>query len=222
MGKTRIDWCDWTMNPVWGCTGSCPYCYARKRAKMSGLRVCGRDDFVPTWVESNFQKRIPKRVRRVFVNSMSDIADWKPEWLGRVDQRIRNHYPEKLFLMLTKRAEKLRWYNRPSNVLLGFSCTDQESYISNSFQVADGTLQFVSMEPLLGKIDMEEMTCGRTLQWIICGAETGNRKGKVKPLTAWVDDIYTVARENHIPIFFKKSLRPFWPARAYFPQEYPR
>ena len=36
-GKTKIDWCDSTWNPVTGCRHGCRYCYARSIAK----RFCG-------------------------------------------------------------------------------------------------------------------------------------------------------------------------------------
>lgn len=37
MNKSKIDWCDFTWNPVTGCNKGCPYCYARKQAQ----RFCG-------------------------------------------------------------------------------------------------------------------------------------------------------------------------------------
>lgn len=37
MNKSRIEYCDFTWNPVTGCTRECPYCYARKQAR----RFCG-------------------------------------------------------------------------------------------------------------------------------------------------------------------------------------
>jgi hypothetical protein len=53
-----------------------PYCYARRTAKRYGLQVAGRDDFAPTWIERNFAKPMPRKPARIFVNSMSDLADY--------------------------------------------------------------------------------------------------------------------------------------------------
>ncbi|MBP2071179.1 DUF5131 family protein [Thermoanaerobacterium butyriciformans] len=33
MNKSKIEWCDFTWNPVTGCRHGCPYCYAAKQAK---------------------------------------------------------------------------------------------------------------------------------------------------------------------------------------------
>ena len=30
MNKTKIDWCDYSWNPITGCLHECDYCYARK------------------------------------------------------------------------------------------------------------------------------------------------------------------------------------------------
>lgn len=37
MNKSKIDWCDFSWNPVTGCTKGCYYCYARKQSR----RFCG-------------------------------------------------------------------------------------------------------------------------------------------------------------------------------------
>lgn len=37
MNRSKIDWCDFSWNPITGCLHSCSYCYARKQAK----RFCG-------------------------------------------------------------------------------------------------------------------------------------------------------------------------------------
>ena len=33
MNITKIEWTDWSINPVVGCPHSCEYCYAKKMAK---------------------------------------------------------------------------------------------------------------------------------------------------------------------------------------------
>ncbi len=37
MNKSKIDWCDFSWNPITGCHHECTYCYARKQAR----RFCG-------------------------------------------------------------------------------------------------------------------------------------------------------------------------------------
>lgn len=217
--RTKIDWADFTWNPVWGCRGTCAYCYARRAAQRFGLQVAGREDFAPTWIEHNFQRRMPRKPARIFVNSMSDVAWWEEDWSRKVVARIAA-YPEHHFLFLTKYPERLR-QDLPPNAWYGFSCTDQESYLSASFQVADGTLQFLSIEPLLDELDLEEMICGPLLRWVIVGAETGNRHDRIIPRVAWLYEIYAFCRRHQIPLFFKDSLRHLLPPAFVMPREYP-
>lgn len=40
MNKTKIEWCDYTWNPLTGCKHDCPYCYARKVAKRFEKKPC--------------------------------------------------------------------------------------------------------------------------------------------------------------------------------------
>jgi protein gp37 len=57
MNKSKIEWCDYTWNPVTGCVNDCPYCYARKIAeRFAGCDfndsdktegVYSRGDFAP-------------------------------------------------------------------------------------------------------------------------------------------------------------------------------
>jgi hypothetical protein len=43
--------------------------------------------------------------------------------------------------------------------------------------------------------------------WVIVGAETGNRKGRVIPEKKWIDDILATCVRANVPIFMKESLR---------------
>ena len=214
MTRTKIEWCDFTWNPVVGCTGACPYCYARRMATRF------HRDFTPHWVEKNFQRAMPKKPSRIFVNSMSDLADWEPIWLSRVDMKMVEH-PEHRFLFLTKRPWACDW--TPPAAMLGYSVTRQED-IERFLEAGKGRrfgVEFLSIEPILGPVALPEKWS--RIGWIIVGAETGNRRGKVIPEVQWLRDIYDYTRKQGIPLFFKDSLRTRWPYNGYqdFPQEYP-
>ena len=118
MGKTKIEWCDETWNPVWGSHNDCPYCYAKKIARRFGKTPEERD-FLPTWKEQNFNRKFAKATKRVFVNSMSDIQHWKPEWMRMVIKRIGEN-PDIQFIFLTKGGyDSYAGYDWPKNVEIG-------------------------------------------------------------------------------------------------------
>jgi protein gp37 len=210
MNKTKIEWCDYTWNPVVGCTGVCPYCYARKMAHRF------HRDFTPHWVDRNFERPFPKKPSRIFVNSMSDLADWTPVWVARVLERIHKHH-DHLFLFLSKRPWEVPKWIEWQNTMLGYTATRQEDI--RLLIKGDRDVSFLSLEPLHGTINLG----GLKPRWIIVGAENGNRKGRVTPDAGWIEDIYEYAMDSKIPLFFKESLRSLWPFDGYdyFPQEFP-
>lgn len=214
--KTRIDWCDYTWNAVWGCLHTCPYCYARATAKRYGKEICGRDDFVPTWIERNFQKPFPKAPSKIFVNSMSDPAFYEKEWLDRISEKIRTA-PDHRFLWLTKSPQFYNRYTLPENCWLGTSWDGSSK--GDTFEPAyKDRLHFLSIEPLLYE---PEVKCvdWRGVKWAIIGAESGNRKGKVVPTLDWIKDIVTECRAHGIAVFMKKSLEGIWDGELI--REYP-
>ena len=58
-----------------------------------------------------------------------------------------------------------------------------------------------------------------TCDWVIIGAETGNRKGKVKPEKKWIMKIADMCQMSSVPVFMKDSLREI--AGSDFRQEFP-
>lgn len=85
--------------------------------------------------------------------------------------------------------------------------------------------KFISIEPLncdiCGVTDerdggslMENFLLPKTgssfFEWIIVGAETGNRKGKADPKREWVEKLVDLCRRAEIPVFMKGSLSDVW------------
>ena len=73
MNRTKIEWCDWTWNPIVGCSPAsegCANCYAAAIARRFGM-PWGRPVFRPERL--NEPQRV-KKPGRIFVCSMSDIG----------------------------------------------------------------------------------------------------------------------------------------------------
>jgi len=224
--STKIEWCDATVNPVIGCTFECPFCYARKlNTRFSWVEDFSKPEFRPEQLKHLYSKK-PKRI---FMNSMSDIADWKEEWVREVEKAILDN-PQHQYLFLTKRPEFLYPTglidNRNGNIWYGVSVTKKEE-IRRTDLLPLGYNCFVSVEPLLAPLYTKNENyvfihnCSN-IKWIIIGAETGNRKGKVVPEKKWVDDIvndvaeyksfmqklYFSPEDFEKAIFMKESLLP--------------
>lgn len=117
MSKTRIEWTEYSWNPITGCTPiseGCQNCYAQRMAKRLAGR-CGYpadDPFRVTLHPDKLNEPLKwKKPRRVFVCSMSDLfhedvpfefIDYMFAVMGRSQQHT--------FLLLTKRPERMREY----------------------------------------------------------------------------------------------------------------
>lgn len=204
MHRSKIDWADYVWNPVWGCNNTCPYCYARTLAHRF------RKSFEPHWMQANYNRPMPKNPSLIFVNSMSDVAYWNLHWLGATWCRIRAH-PEHRFLYLTKLCGTyLGWEDiAPTNAWLGVTAVDAKALdVARVIPKAMG-LRFktvLSAEPLHGPIDGV-----RWFNWVIMGAETGNRRDRVTPRVQWITAIRDECADAGVPLWMKDNLRPYWP-----------
>ena len=230
----KIGWCSITFNPVWGCKNHCEYCYARGIAKrFGGVRFTEEwkyrtehnmdatrfklqnsldlINFKPTFLHSQFEKRLPRKPQRVFVGSMSEIYYWEPEWIEMVIEKVKE-YPQHTFQFLTKHPQVYLNYDFPDNCWLGTTITTNidAEYISNFHKigVVKGNIYFYSIEPILCQISPRYL---EGVDWVIIGAETGNRKGKVIPNLEWVNDIINYCRKNDISVYVKDSIKGFYP-----------
>lgn len=225
MKNTKIEWCDATVNPVVGCTKGCAYCYARRlnqRFKWIG------DFSVPQFFPERLQQLSTKNPKRIFMDSMSDIADWKHEWMSETLSAIHKN-PQNRYLFLTKRpGGYLPWTQfRAEYIWCGITVTSHKELNSRDLdmmQIIEETGEclnwFFSIEPMLGSVDISA-AAQRGLKWVNLGAETGNRKGKVSPPLLWIRDVVAAADRTGIPVFMKNSLRGIVPDDE-FQAEFPK
>ena len=194
MKKTKIEWCDATINPVVGCPRGCKYCYA----KRLNDRFKWIDDFSkPQFFPERLKEFESKKPKSIFVNSMSDYEFWSDEQLELIGEAIYRN-PQHKYIFLTKGT--LAFDDFDQVIFNGKTITTQADADKKDYYGFD----FLSIEPLLEPI---KIPIWKGLKQIIIGAETGNRKGKVIPKKEWIDDIVKQADEYGIRVFMKNSLK---------------
>lgn len=198
---TKIDWADDVWNPVWGCLFNCRYCYARGMAKRFGKTGAERS-FTPVWKLDNFNKKFASSVRRVFVNSMSDVVFWKPDWWKCVLDRICD-LPDIDFVFLTK-GHSYPALRYPPNVILGYTITMRNT--SDEYMPVPGVRMLYNCEPILEPMGALDAFTASSCQWLILGAETGNHKDKVTPDILWVQALLASCLAEGVPIFMKDNM----------------
>lgn len=243
MNRSRIEWTDFTWNPVTGCKHNCPYCYARKQAlrfagdvrmnlndprcigdtekmlfvldkpfesKTKGHFITQPFGFYPTF--HTYRMDWPGKVatgENVFVCSMSDLfGEWIPlDWITRVFAHCYM-YPQHNYLFLTKNprryAELMEHGDLPTlkNFWFGSTATGPSAPVFTDKRVNT----FVSVEPLLEAFPPGCDDFCNVVNWVIIGAESGNRHKKVVPQREWVDTLVSKCKRAGTPVFLKDSL----------------
>ena len=135
MSATKIEWCDYTINPVVGCSKcspGCDNCYAERFAarmaahpnpkiaakysnavdaqgRWTGTIRCMESDLLGNWWNSCV--RFMKSGSRIFVGSMTDLFH---ENVRNKDLlhlwELMEGWPECNFCVLTKRPERMRYF----------------------------------------------------------------------------------------------------------------
>ena len=151
-----------------------------------------------------------KKPRTIFVCSMADLfGEWVPdEWIKEVFEACEAA-PQHRYLFLTKNPARLRKMAnagvlpRHNNWWFG-STLDSKN--AKRFQGGFVYNTFVSVEPLTEHMHVGLGSFGSD-EWVIIGAETGNRKGKIIPKREWVENIVEAAQITGMKVFMKESLR---------------
>lgn len=181
-----------------------------------------------------------KKPRNIFVCSMADLfGEWVPDsWMRDVIDACYAA-PWHRYLFLTKNPERYddaieyletdvkdSTVAEPPEMWFGATVTNDEQ-LERAY--ASGAT-WVSIEPMLTDLCVQEAFCAfyytpggeaetKRWQWVVIGAETGNRKDKVVPKREWVEKIVAECDKWGTPVFMKASLRDMMGDD--FRQEYP-
>lgn len=226
---TKINWADSTFNPWIGCTKigpGCDNCYAKADFEDRRQRVVwgagNPRSRTKTWgdpVRWNSQHAAffakHGRRRRVFCASLADVFDNEVpnEWRTDLWDLIRAT-PNLDWLLVTKRIGNAYgmlplYFNaeRYPHVWLGITVTSQEEAdrdIPKLLGINSG-IKFLSMEPLLGAIQLGEHGLHGgpgQLDWVIVGGESGPNARPMHPI--WVDSIRKQCESAGVPFLFKQ------------------
>ena len=209
--KSRIEWTEYTWNPVTGCTkisAGCQNCYAEKfafRLKSMGVkRYC--DGFEIRLHHDLIDQPLRwKRPRVIFVNSMSDLFHEKiPDMFIIKAFNIMNKCPQHTFQVLTKRSSRLAQIQHrltwSHNIWMGVSIENADYlFRKDNLLKTNAKVKFISFEPLLGPIYEVSL---KGIDWIIVGGESGQKARKMEK--DWVVNIKNLCLSADIPYFFKQ------------------
>lgn len=227
MSKTNIEWCDWSFNPVIGCTkvsAACAFCYAEEYANRYEPLVTwgkpGQKSVLRRTVPSNWRKPIAWNNaaakagtrRRVFCASLADVFDNNWEEQTRADLWNLIGATRHLdWLLLTKRPQNIArmlpgsWGDGWKNVWLGITAENQEEYDRRRLQLLSipATVHFFSVEPMLTLVIRDIASEHGKNVWYICGGESGANR---RPFNLeWAEALRSSCAETKTPFFFKQD-----------------
>lgn len=243
--QTGIEWCHHTQNWWVGCTAvscACDFCYAEAMVKrFGGDFAVRRRTSAANWrkpIAWNRKAALAGERHRVFSNSLSDFFDNQvpAEWRAEAWAIIKAT-PNLDWLLLTKRPQNIAKMLPPDwgdegypNVWLGTTVENQEEAnrrIPHLLGVP-ARIRFLSMEPLLGPVDLEypeglfpsgpRMCCGGAdcgcmgqpidppiiygINWVIVGGESGSHARPTHP--DWFRGIRSQCESWHVPLLMKQ------------------
>lgn len=187
-GDSNIGWTDKTWNPSTGCTPvdeDCWRCYAEDLAlemQAKGVKRYANGFKFTIHPDSLNWPLTVKVPSRIFVNSMSDLFHHQmpPAFLEAVvgTMKLASWHT---FQVLTKRpvqmAEFFATHECPPNVYLGTSVGMAKAKwrIKALKKIKNCKVLFLSCEPILKPLEMTEEDL-QGIQWVIAGAESGDRR----------------------------------------------
>ena len=220
--KTEIAWCDSTFNCWWGCTkvgGSpaCDGCYAERDSKRYGFDIWGSDAPRRYFGEKHFNEllkwdkdaQVTGEMRRVFVMSMGDWAEGRPEQAPYLDLLWDRFLKTKnlIFLMLTKRPQLINKLCPLGSQRIWHGVTaENQHWLDIRWPIlrdVGSEVYWLSVEPMIGPMVLPDdfLRLGKRA-WCIVGGESGP---KARPMSSdWVRRLRDQCVEAGVPYFMKQ------------------
>lgn len=220
MGKTtKIDWCDATWNPWYGCTKvseGCRNCYMHRWAKRAG-----KDPNVVQWAaDATFYAPLKwKEPRRIMVCSLSDFFhEAADEWREKAFFEVMLMAPQHTYIIPTKRTNRLLevlndqlGLVESKNIWILASVENQEAAdkrIPELLKLREygyWPVLGLSVEPILEEIHIEDYLFPERkdgIDWVIVGAESGTKR---RPCAMdWVRSLRDQCHTACVPIWIKQ------------------
>lgn len=263
-----------TFNGWHGCakkSRGCRFCYADTLSKRYGRHIWGRKaDRIRTkapWTDVHKWNQAAQKAgdpALVFASSMADVFEdhrqlppWRADLWDVIEQTRWL-----VWLLLTKRPENIikmvptAWLapgGWPANVWPGASLESQRyapERIPPLIQLWQAPVRFLSVEPMVGRVDLTKVDCGPAgvldaltanitqgpepadtyriggpINWVIGGGESGG-KGIARMHPVWLSDLAVQCANAHVPFFAKQTgtlLAHEWglPGKGDNPAEWP-
>jgi protein gp37 len=236
--RSAIEWTDHTFNPWIGCTKvgpGCDHCYAEQLAtKRLGVPWgpgAPRRRTTAAWKQPRRWDRRAAATgvrERVFCASLADVFDNEvpTEWRSDLFALIRAT-PHLDWLLVTKRIGNAAHMieaagGMPANVWLGATIVNQAEADRDipKLLATPATIRFLSMEPLLGPVDLRPLgqvyyaggdfygqpmrapMIDEALDWIIVGGESGPGARPMHP--DWLISLRDQCAAAGVPFLFKQ------------------
>ena len=197
-GPGKIDWTDWTWNPISGCRHGCQYCYMRRMEKrFPGIME-------PMFHSGRIRQPGHKKPSKIFVGSSGDMwGEWVPNaWIEAVLDACKG--TPHTYQFLTKNPDRYGDFVPLDNGWYGTTVDGTNLTQTNLSRLAQWSSVgmknlFVSFEPLLRPVHPDLSG----IRWVIIGADS--TRGAVKPPREWADAIIHRAGKKGIPVWVKDN-----------------
>lgn len=217
MQKSKIEWTDYSWNPIKGiCPVDCKlpdgesYCYGRAiYNRFEWMQEdMGEIGYLAEWELEQPIKR--KKPTKIFVCSTYELFHSPDKFARDEIFKIIEKCPQHAFQILTKFPQNID-RPMPDNVWLGVSVTGgKDLWRVKELYDHSAKVKFISIEPLLSNLEISiRYSVFENIDWAIIGKLTGFGN-EHDPDISWIKDIITLCKLLKVPFFLKNNLKKIW------------